>query len=251
MIRFFRGSLRPTALLALVLAAGCASSGNTATSDPGPTGDIEPTVVSYTEYRDPLIGMNRAVFAFNDFSYRYLLFPLARAYRWVLPDPVERSIGNFFRNLKMPISLVNNLLQGRPAGMGRNLARFGINTTVGLAGLFDPAAAWFRIEPAATGFDDTLARWGAGYGAYLVLPFLGPSSLRNGPGLVADYFLNPVPYLLESPESTAATGFDNFQRFAPGSERYLQLHRESKDPYLFFRNLHLQGLQRDAEYSER
>lgn len=228
---------------------GCASTGGNPLETPA--GDIEPTVVSYPEYRDPLIGMNRAVFAFNDFSYRYFLIPLARAWGWALPDPVERSIGNFFRNLKMPISLVNNLLQGRPLGMGRNLARFGINTTVGLAGLFDPATAWFGIEAADTGFDDTLARYGAGYGVYLVLPFLGPSSLRNGPGLVVDYFLNPVPYLLTPPESTAVTGLDNFQRFAPGAKRYLDLHRESDDPYVFFRNLHLQGLQRDADYGER
>jgi phospholipid-binding lipoprotein MlaA len=209
---------------------------------------LEPTVVSYPEYRDPLIWVNRGIFAFNDVTYRYLLIPVGKGYTRVVPDPVRTSVGNFFDNIKMPISAVNHLLQLEPQLLGRDLLRFGINTTLGLAGLFDPAKAWWGLEKADTDFDETLAGYGVGYGIYLVLPILGPSNLRNSASIVAGHFLNPVVYLLENPERSAVQGFDAFQDYAPGAERYETLREKAEDPYIFFRNLHLQGVQRDEEY---
>lgn len=209
---------------------------------------IEPTVVSYPEYRDPLIWVNRGIFAFNDVTYRFLLIPAGKGYKKVVPDPVRKSVGNFFYNIKTPVYAVNHLLQLRPRPMGRDLMRFGINTTVGVAGLFDPARAWFDLKREETHFEETLARYGAGYGIYLVLPIFGPSDVRNGTSIVVDHFLNPVTYLLENPERSVVQGFDSFQQFAPGAERYETLRRKTDDPYIFFRNLYLQGVQRDAEY---
>jgi phospholipid-binding lipoprotein MlaA len=209
---------------------------------------IEPTVVSYPEYRDPLIWMNRGIFAFNDVTYRYLLIPLGKGFTKVVPEPARDSIGNFFDNIKMPVNAVNHLLQLEPVPLGKDLLRFVINSTVGLAGLFDPADAWWDIEADPTGFDDTLAKYGAGYGFYLVLPILGPSDLRNTTSLVADHFLNPIIYLLENPERSGVQGFDAFQDYAPGAERYETLREKSEDPYIFFRNLYLQGVQRDVDY---
>jgi len=209
---------------------------------------IEPTVVSYPEYRDPLIWMNRGIFAFNDVTYRFLLIPLGKGYTKVVPVPVRDSVGNFFDNIKMPVNAVNHLLQLEPVPLGKDLLRFVINSTVGLAGLFDPADAWWDIEADPTGFDDTLAKYGAGYGFYLVLPILGPSDLRNTTSLVADHFLNPIIYLLENPERSGVQGFDAFQDYAPGAERYETLREKSEDPYIFFRNLYLQGVQRDVDY---
>jgi len=209
---------------------------------------IKPTVVSYPEYRDPLIGLNRAIFAFNDVTYRYLLIPLGKGYMRVVPDPVHRSVGNFFYNLKMPIYAVNHLLQLEPKPMGRNLLRFGINTTVGLLGLFDAARAWWGLEREETDFEETLSGYGAGYGIYLVLPIFGPSDLRKSASLVVDHFLNPVVYLTENPERSAIQGFDFFQDYASEAERYETLRRKAEDPYTFFRNLYLQGVQRDADY---
>jgi phospholipid-binding lipoprotein MlaA len=209
---------------------------------------LEPTVVSYPEYRDPLIWLNRGIFAFNDVTYRYLLIPLGKGYLRVVPDPVRESVGNFFYNLGMPIYAVNHLLQLEPKPLGRNLLRFGINTTVGLLGLFDPARAWWDLERAETDFDQTLARYGAGYGIYLVLPVFGPSDLRHSASLVVDHFLNPLVYLAEDPERTVLQGFDFFQAYAPEAERYETLHRKSEEPYIFFRNLYLQGVQRDVDY---
>ena len=209
---------------------------------------IEPTVVSYPEYRDPLIWMNRGIFAFNDVTYRYLLIPLGKGFTKVVPEPARDSIGNFFDNIKMPVNAVNHLLQLEPVPLGKDLLRFVINSTVGLAGLFDPADAWWDIEADPTGFDDTLAKYGAGYGFYLVLPILGPSDLRNTTSLVADHFLNPIIYLLENPERSGVQGFDAFQDYAPGAESYETLREKSEDPYIFFRNLYLQGVQRDVDY---
>lgn len=210
--------------------------------------EIEPTVVSYPEYRDPLMGLNRAIFAFNDVTYRYLLIPLSEGYLRVVPEPVRNSVGNFFYNIKTPVYAVNHLLQGEPRRTGRNLLRFGINTTIGLLGLFDPASKLWGLQPEETHFEQTLADYGAGYGVYLVLPIFGPSDLRNGASLVVDHFLNPVIYLTENPETNVILGVDFFQQGAPGASRYETIRQKSKDPYLFFRNLYLQGVQRDAEY---
>lgn len=219
-----------------------------ATTPAGPGPPIEPTVVSYPDYRDPLIWLNRGIFGFNDVFFRYLLIPVSKAYLWVVPDPVEAGVDNFFHNLRTPIYAVNHLLQLEPRPLGRSLARFGINTTVGVLGLFDPAKAWFDLDRAETHFEHTLADYGAGYGIYLVLPVLGSSDLRNGTSRIADYFLNPVPYLTDEPATTLIQTYDSFQLIAPGAEGYATLRGKSDDPYLFFRNMYLQGVQRDARH---
>lgn len=239
--------------LALWLCA-CAS---TPQSTPAPetpavlqgTGEA-PVVVSYAEPEDPWQGFNRAVFSFNDVSYRYLLIPVSQAYDWVTPQPVRSALGRFFNNLAMPVRLINHGLQGDARGAGTNLARFLINTSLGLAGLFDPATHWFDLAPAPTDFSRTLHRYGAGQGHYLVLPFIGPSDVRGGTGRVFDAFLNPVPYLLNSPESTIVMGVDALQQQAPTLLNYRKLRDQSDDPYRFFRNLYFQREQRDDEYGD-
>lgn len=257
-------------LLACMLAGGCASvhgprmgvegealvetpyeplyvAADEAETAPEPT-VVEPTVVGYPEPRDPLMRLNRAIFAFNDVTYRYVLIPLSKGYLRVVPDPVRMSVSNFFYNLRAPIYLVNHLLQGKPRPAGRNLLRFGINTTLGVFGLFDPATSVFNLEREETTFEDTLIRYGSGQGVYLVLPFFGPSDTRNGVSLVVDYFLHPVPYLADDPEETVIRSADYFQEYAPTAEQYEILRRKAEDPYIFFRNLYIQGVQRDVEY---
>ncbi|HEX7026698.1 MAG TPA: VacJ family lipoprotein [Gammaproteobacteria bacterium] len=212
--------------------------------------DIEPTVVEYDDYRDPLIGVNRAIFAFNDVTYRYALIPLGKGYVKITPQGFRNSVGNFFYNIRMPIHLVNNVFQFKFEPAARNLVRFGINSTLGLFGLFDPAKNWFNLDRAEARFEDTLAHYGAGYGFYLVLPFAGPSDLRGGTSLVFDYFLDPIPELVDDrSDARAIQIYDRFNEFAPSADQYEILREKSEDPYIFFRNLHLQGIQRDAEYS--
>ncbi|MCF7837619.1 MAG: VacJ family lipoprotein [Candidatus Marinimicrobia bacterium] len=211
--------------------------------------EIEPHVVAHRDYRDPLLPFNRVLFTVNDALYRYMLIPVSRGYLWLVPDPVERSIGNFFQNLRTPLSAVNHLLQLQPGRMSTSTLRFAVNSTLGLLGLFDPATAWFGLEHRETGFDDTLAYYGLGYGLYLVLPLFGPSDLRDAANRVGSYFLSPIPYLTDEPVTTGLQGFDTLQDFAPAAENYRVLRRQSEDPYIFFRNLYLQGVQRDAAYT--
>jgi phospholipid-binding lipoprotein MlaA len=130
-----------------------------------------------------------------------------------------------------------------------NFGRFIINSTVGIVGLFDPAANRFEMPREETSLSDTLIQYGTGYGSYLVLPFIGSSNLRDGSASFLDGMLNPLRYM-ESPESTVVRIFDNFQEFSPAAEAYLTLSDESEDPYIFLRNLHLQGILRDAQRRE-
>jgi phospholipid-binding lipoprotein MlaA len=192
--------------------------------------------------------LNRFVFRFNDVVGRYALVPLGKGYARVVPDAVDRRVENFFSNAASPIYAVNNLLQAEPRLSGRNLARFGINTTVGLLGLFDPAEAWFGLERAEADFATTLAHHDIGYGIYLVLPFFGASDGRNAAARVVDYFLHPIPWVLDQPESFVLMSYGFFHEFAQGAEAYERLLEQSEDPYIFMRNLHLQSVQRDAAY---
>lgn len=242
-------------LLLAALLSACASSPKAAPeSAPQPdvlqgTGET-PVLVSYEEPDDPWMPFNRAVFGFNDVSYRYVFIPIARGYDWITPEPVQNALGRFFHNLAMPVRLINHLLQWEIKGSGTNLARFGINSTLGLAGFFDPATHWFEMERADTDFSRTLYRYGSGQGNYVVLPFIGPSDVRGGVGRVVDAFLHPVPYLLNSPEQTIVRGVDILQDQAPTLLNYEELRNQSEDPYRFFRNLYLQSEQRDDDYAD-
>jgi phospholipid-binding lipoprotein MlaA len=209
---------------------------------------IDPNVVSYDDYHDPLMPLNRFVFGFNDVVGRYALIPLGKGYARIVPDSVDQHIDNFFYNAASPIYAVNNLLQAKPKLSGRNLIRFGINTTVGLLGLFDPAASWFGLERAESDFAATLAHYDAGCGVYLVLPFFGPSDARNATARFVDYFFHPIPWVLDNPESFAVLSYGFFHAFAQSAEDYEKLLKQSDDPYIFMRNLHLQSVQRDAAY---
>jgi phospholipid-binding lipoprotein MlaA len=231
--------------------ANQASDAASAPPVPSTAKDIEPTVVAYEAPPDPLIRVNRAVFAFNDVTYRYVISPVSKGYETVVPRPVRAGIGNAFDNIKMPIRTVNFLLQGRFRAAGIDTTRFLVNSTVGLAGLFDPAKAWMGLEQEDTGFADTLDGYGAGQGTFVVLPFYGPADLRRGSGLVVDYFLNPIPYLAEQPEATLINGFDLLQEYGPSAQQYKKLQEHAEDPYIFMRNLYMQGVQRDEDYPRK
>lgn len=135
---------------------------------------------------DPWEGFNRRMYNFNTRFDRYVFLPAVSAYEWVTPDIVQKGIHNFFNNIDEVTNLANNLLQGKLAASGVTLGRFVINSTVGVLGLWDPATKMglYRREE---DFGQTLGHWGAGAGPYLVLPILGPSTLRDTGGLAFDY----------------------------------------------------------------
>ncbi len=129
---------------------------------------------------DPLEGLNRSVDGFNQVVDQVAVKPLAKGYNAITPPEVQTVIGNFFSNLDDVAVAVNNLLQGKPKAAGSDLARFAINTTIGIVGLADPATELGFLKNDED-FGQTLGVWGVGSGPYLVLPFFGPSSLRDAP----------------------------------------------------------------------
>ena len=141
--------------------------------------------------RDPWEGFNRTVFEFNDLADRYVAAPVARTYKKVTPDPVDQGIENVFNNVGEVKNFANDLLQGKPGDALIDFSRFVINTTVGILGIFD-VAGHIGLERQSEDFGQTLARWGVGSGPYLVLPLLGPSTLRDGPAKVPDGYLSPL-----------------------------------------------------------
>lgn len=134
---------------------------------------------------DPFEGMNRKVMAFNDEADRLILKPLAKGYINITSEPVRRSVSNFYDNFAYPITILNQFLQGKVRLGFRDLGRFVVNTTLGLLGFFDVATK-FGLEQHDEDFGQTLGVWGVGSGPYLVLPILGPSSVRDGTGLLVD-----------------------------------------------------------------
>lgn len=164
--------------LVLVASAGCATSGAERERHPD----------------DPWEGFNRKVFAFNDVLDRYALKPVARGYRFITPDPVETGVGNFFSNLGEPRTALNSLLQGKGSNASVATGRFLINTTVGIGGLFDVASR-MEVTGREEDFGQTLAVWGLEAGPYLVLPLLGPSTVRDTAGLPLDMYAYPTTYV--------------------------------------------------------
>jgi len=172
MIRSRACALRPAAVACIaLLLGGCATTGERHRSDP-----FEPA--------------NRGVYAFNDGLDRAVLKPTARGYVKVAPRWLRTVVGNFFTNLSYPGTILNQILQGKFVAAGQDTLRFALNSTLGLAGLLDPASdANLPVHDEDLG--QTLGRWGVPPGPYLMLPFLGPSNLRDLPSHVANRFLEP------------------------------------------------------------
>jgi phospholipid-binding lipoprotein MlaA len=189
---------------------------------------------------DPIEPWNRWMFTFNDRLYFWVMKPVARGYNVVVPEPVRISVRNFFRNVAMPIRFVSSVLQGKFKGAGTELARFCLNTTVGLAGFFDVAKSRFKLDPSNEDLGQTLGFYGMGGLMYIVWPFLGPSTVRDSIGLAGDGFLYPVNYI--SP-FTAAIGVNAYERVNTTSlelGNYESLIKSALEPYIAVRDAYIQ-----------
>ncbi len=142
---------------------------------------------------DPIEGFNRAIFKFNDGLYTKIVTPFARGYSKVVPDPIEKGVGNFFDNLKFPSRFAGNVLQGRLNQAGRETGKFLVNSTIGLGGILKPSDDIDGLSPSDEDIGQAFAKWGMGHGFYIVLPFLGPTSLRDFVGDFADGAVEPIP----------------------------------------------------------
>lgn len=157
--------------------------------------------------QDPYEGVNRKIFAFNEFLDKWMLKPVAKGYRWVTPAFVDDGVSNFFDNLGEVRNLINGGLQGDFAHAGISTGRLLLNSTVGLAGLFDVATGW-GLEERKEDFGQTLAVWGVGDGPYVVLPILGGKNLRDTLSRFPDTFSSPVSYLNDVPTRNSLRGLD-------------------------------------------
>ena len=142
------------------------------------------------EIYDPLEPFNRAIFSFNNVADKTILEPVAKGYK-NLPSPIQSGIGNFLNNLKMPLVIVNQLLQRQGKNAIESSGRFVVNTTVGLFGLIDVADK-VGLEQKQEDFGQTLASWGIGDGLYIVLPIFGPSNIRDTAGMLLTYATDPI-----------------------------------------------------------
>ena len=142
---------------------------------------------------DPIEPLNRGVFKFNRSADKFVLRPIAKGYQTITPSPIRRGVGNFFYNLTMPIIFVGDLLQAKPHAAGQDLLRFLVNSTAGIGGLFDVATP-MGIDKNREDLGQTFAVWGVGDGPYLMIPFLGPYSLRHGVGAILDVAFDPLYY---------------------------------------------------------
>src|SRR5260370_18653820 len=132
------------------------------------------------------------MFTFNRKADDWVLHPVGAKWSYVMPEPARASVGPFFRNVGVIPRFANDLFQGQFEQGGTEVARFGINSTVGVVGLFDPADKWFGLKQGDNDFGLTLAKYGVGEGPYLVLPLLGPSTVRDAVGGVAYAAMNAV-----------------------------------------------------------
>ena len=192
------------------------------------------------EVYDPLEPMNRKTFQFNEQVDYYVLEPLSKAWTFITPGAVREAIGNFFNNLTYPGVVLNDILQGKTADAGQDLLRFTLNSTVGIAGLFDPAAP-LGLRPHREDFGQTFAAWGSGPGPYLILPVFGPSNVRDTAGLAGDLFSNTLTFIISS--TAIRAGLSTLQAVNTRAQlaKAVRISREaSVDRYAFIRSAYQQ-----------
>lgn len=211
--------------------------GITEGESPLPAGGEQPPPATVA---DPIEPVNRAIFTFNDKAYYWVFKPVAKGYNFVVPQGVRVAVRNFFSNLATPTRVVNNLLQGNFRATGTELLRFTINSTIGIAGFFDPARDGFHLEKKDADFGQTFGKYGLGQGFYLVLPILGPTTLRDGTGFAGDLYLDPVSYVRPV---KLAVGIDAYRWENNLSLRlgeYEDLTGSALDPYVAVRDAYAQ-----------
>ena len=195
--------------------------------------------VATAESDDPWEGFNRGIFRFNEGADKYVVGPVARGWDFVVPDEVEFAIDRFFDNARFPIRFVNDLLQEKLVYAVEDFGRFVINSSIGLAGLFDPASK-LGLMGHNEDFGQTLGHWGVPPGPYLVLPILGPSSPRHVLGRVADTAVAVYPYFAPIWVPMTATSTDLLNYRSVIDETLTAERASALDFYVFQRNAYTQ-----------
>jgi phospholipid-binding lipoprotein MlaA len=196
---------------------------------------------------DPLQPWNRAMFHFNDKLYFWLLKPVSRGYKAVIPTPVRSGVRNFFHNITAPVRIVSALLQGKGRAASAELTSFLINSTVGILGFGDPAKRWPELSHSEEDLGQTLATYGIGDGFYIVWPILGPSTLRDSVGMVGDWLLDPTKYVDPFEASVGLWAVDNVNDTSFRIGDYESLKEAAIDPYIAIRNIYIQNRKKKVE----
>ncbi len=249
-LRPLSGRLFPVALLialfGLILSAPARSESSADIAD---LPDASEVLARPARDPDPWIGMNRGLWAFNDGLDKAILRPIARAYRTITPDIVEEGVSNFFDNLQVPGTAMNQLLQGKPKAMFSDLGRFGVNSTFGVLGVFDLATRT-GLPQHEEDFGQTLVTWGIPQGPYFMIPIRGPSTVTHAGGMFVDALTNPIRYVRNVRARNVMYGlyFLDLRKRLLTAEVLI-----SGDEYLFIRDAFLQRrdfLIRDGEFEE-
>ncbi len=228
---------RAAASLLLLVAASASPSSHASAQIPESILEEDPATLTAPPIPDRIEGLNRVIFKFNDGFYRVAWRPLSRGYANVVPRPARRGLGNFFRNLGYPTRLVGNLLSGDGRGALKETGRFLVNTTAGLGGFFAAADGIPKLRVPERDLGLAFATWGAGHGTYIVLPIIGPSSLRDGFGdIVSGVYLDPVQYLSEWEYRAAGAGLNAVNQSPDAMNTYDTLKSAAIDPYVALRN---------------
>lgn len=210
-----------------------------------------------TEAMDPLAGYNRSMTSFNDKFITYALNPVSEAYSHIIPQPFRLGISNFIHNIQFPIRLANNLLQLKFQNSSYELERFIVNSTIGIGGLMDPAKNYMHIPIHDEDFGQTLGHYGAGSGFHIVLPFLGPSNVRDLVGVTLDAYVSPLVNVrgLESykipdnlGQSIGIVAGTLINKNSLNLETYESLKKDAVDLYPFLRDIYEQ--KRNSEIAE-
>lgn len=226
----------------ILLTAGCAA----VPKDPA-------TLAAYREANDPLEPMNRKIFAFNMAADKYAMRPIVKGYRKVTTPGFRLKARTFLSNLKTPLTVVNDLLQLNFKNAGRDLSRFVINSTIGFLGVYDVADR-MGIAPNYQGFGTTMAVWGIPSGPYLVLPFLGPSNVRDAAGTAANVVFDPFTYISyqnDNDDVTRAFIIADIVEALAAYENSLELldegRKSSLDFYAYMRSMYQQYRKKTIE----
>jgi len=189
---------------------------------------------------DPLEPINRVFFHVNDKVYFWVLKPVASGYKGIVPQGMRVGVRNFFSNLTTPVRMVNCLLQANLEGTGTEVARFLLNTTLGVVGFFDPAKKTFNLEKQDEDFGQTLGVWGIGPAFYIDWPILGPSSLRDTFGFAGDLLLDPRTYVFNRPIFYVVRPFEIVNDTSLRIGDYEDLKKSAIDPYVALKDAYHQ-----------
>ncbi|MBU1195738.1 MAG: VacJ family lipoprotein [Proteobacteria bacterium] len=198
------------------------------------------TPLEVDQIADPLYYFNYAMYSINDFLYFAALKPIATGYKYITPDFLRKGVYNFFHNLLFPVRFVNNILQGEISDAGSEVGIFAVNTTFGVLGLIQVAQNHFDMKTTDEDLGQTLGSYTIGNGFYLVLPILGPSSLRDALGLVGDSFLTPLNYVEPWELSLGLKVYDSINDTTFRLGDYEALKAAAIDPYVALRDGYVQ-----------